>query len=642
MHLTAIVATHNSARTVVRALSQIYGHPNIAECIVVDNASTDGTAEFIKSQFPKVRLIQNAVDMKLGAALNQALLGAHTEFALLINPASAADDASISTMLEHFMDAPKLAMVVSGLHDNDPLIGKLALWRIPYMKKTGFCDPAFFLSPQQDDIVNRTRQAGYEVMLLDEAGNANCLAADKPSSEQSQRPEPIVDYWHALQASLQMRHDQELADAKIALEERMRELQQEEIAALTEHKLRVEEAMEAFRGIPETEPLAQARMESLLKAYETEWQACIVQHEKHVADAMRRHHMCVEGISEHYNGLHDMVTRRWETYMHAFTRAGRMLTTSIHYALCADPDAVRIRKDSVTIAVITYKRADSLLRALQALSEIMLPPDTQVNVLVVDNDAEKSAWPLVQECALKAPFSVDYVVEEQRGIPHARNKALCEARERDYIAFVDDDDVVAREWLYELLKAARTYHADVVKGQVICTFEPKYQRLCRLSFFAPFRIPTGCILESAWTNNVLFSTRIYKYNGLFFDPAFTQTGGSDNHFFRCAQHEGAHIIFASDAIVYSPVQPPRTSWWWIARRYIRNGATGTISYIKLNGYGYALRQVGNALAALPNQQYRIMRRMIGGGEPLCSPLMAACFVLGRGMGLLRLSPREYK
>ena len=56
-----------------------------ADIIVVDNASSDGSAEFLASAYPAVRTIANTDNRGFGAANNQALAAATGEQVLLLN-----------------------------------------------------------------------------------------------------------------------------------------------------------------------------------------------------------------------------------------------------------------------------------------------------------------------------------------------------------------------------------------------------------------------------------------------------------------------------------------------------------------------------------------------------------------------------
>ena len=56
------------------------------EIFVVDNASTDGSAEMVREKFSQVKLIENKENLGFAKANNQAIKQAEGEFVLLLNP----------------------------------------------------------------------------------------------------------------------------------------------------------------------------------------------------------------------------------------------------------------------------------------------------------------------------------------------------------------------------------------------------------------------------------------------------------------------------------------------------------------------------------------------------------------------------
>ena len=85
--LTVSIATWNNRDLIAGCVNSIEGLLGslTAEVFVVDNASTDGTAEMIRSRFPWVRLIGNERPMGFSANHNQVLRRAAGRYVLLLN-----------------------------------------------------------------------------------------------------------------------------------------------------------------------------------------------------------------------------------------------------------------------------------------------------------------------------------------------------------------------------------------------------------------------------------------------------------------------------------------------------------------------------------------------------------------------------
>ncbi|MGE0754422.1 MAG: glycosyltransferase family 2 protein [Alphaproteobacteria bacterium] len=293
-----------------------------------------------------------------------------------------------------------------------------------------------------------------------------------------------------------------------------------------------------------------------------------------------------------------------------------------------------------TIGIITCNRPEQLAATLRSVAALNIPQDAEVKLLVIDNDPDGSAQGPTQAAQATMPFAVQYAQEQKRGIPQARNKVLELAAERDYIAFIDDDDLADPRWLAALIATAREYKADVVKGAVLYKFRAGDEHLSVLDIFAQPPGNTGDALDSAWTNNVLFSTRLPREMGLRFDPAFTKSGGSDHHFFRQAYHKGARMVLCREAVVYSTVPAERTSFGWLARRHARIGATLTMSDIRIYGFAEASRRANRAVTD-SLRYFRQISPNLKDPKRRMHPIMVLCFMGGRMMGLANLSPREY-
>jgi GT2 family glycosyltransferase len=85
--LSIILVTWNSARYLPRCLAGVTAQtwPD-AEIIVIDNASTDGSADVIRKLAPKARVIENRENRGFSAAVNQGIRAASGAYVLLCNP----------------------------------------------------------------------------------------------------------------------------------------------------------------------------------------------------------------------------------------------------------------------------------------------------------------------------------------------------------------------------------------------------------------------------------------------------------------------------------------------------------------------------------------------------------------------------
>jgi GT2 family glycosyltransferase len=101
----------NSIQTTVRDLSY--------EIIVVDNASTDGSAAMLRESFPQVRLIENLQNRGFGAANNQALGLMAGRYALLLNSDAALRENAVSELFDCMENHPRAAMACGQLLNSD-------------------------------------------------------------------------------------------------------------------------------------------------------------------------------------------------------------------------------------------------------------------------------------------------------------------------------------------------------------------------------------------------------------------------------------------------------------------------------------------------------------------------------------------
>lgn len=302
----------------------------------------------------------------------------------------------------------------------------------------------------------------------------------------------------------------------------------------------------------------------------------------------------------------------------------------------------------VAVCVTTYLRPQGLTRLFEGLAALCFgrSPRPELEVVVVDNDPERSAAPVCAEWEGRLGWPLRYAPEPRRGVSQARNRAVACAREggADFIAFIDDDEVPEPDWLDELLRVQAEYDADVVSGPVIQLFEgevPAWVRKGR--FFEPKRFPTGSHRRDPGAGNVLI--RVAALEGMEhpFDERFALTGGEDTHLFLRLAHAGRTMVWADDAVAYEWTPPSRTRVKWILLRVYRGANTWSACERELRPDARALAgRVAKGLARIGFGVALLPVSWLFGRHMVVRSLWYVCFGAGNLAGLTGLQYQEYR
>ncbi|MGI3212807.1 glycosyltransferase family 2 protein [Roseovarius tibetensis] len=97
---SVIVISYNTRDMTLACLTSVYGQTRgDVEVVVVDNASTDGSAEAIRAQFPQVRLIAENVNHGFAAAHHVAVPHCRAPWLLLLNPDTVVLDSALDKLM---------------------------------------------------------------------------------------------------------------------------------------------------------------------------------------------------------------------------------------------------------------------------------------------------------------------------------------------------------------------------------------------------------------------------------------------------------------------------------------------------------------------------------------------------------------
>ena len=111
--LSIIIVSWNTKDYLQKCLNSIYENTKgiTFEVIVVDNASSDASAQMVKNRFPQAILIENKENLGFGAANNQAIKRSRGKYALILNPDTEISGESLNTMVTFLNENPKVGSV---------------------------------------------------------------------------------------------------------------------------------------------------------------------------------------------------------------------------------------------------------------------------------------------------------------------------------------------------------------------------------------------------------------------------------------------------------------------------------------------------------------------------------------------------
>ncbi len=187
---TAIIVTHDSAAVLPACLRSVRAAGISA--IVVDNASQDESVRLAEAE--GARVIANLKNQGFGRAHNQGFAAADTPLCLCLNPDVQFAPEAFERLRTALLRAPNAALAaptlleadgrvfefgISPINPPDPsgapsaVSGAVMLfWRERFDEIGGF-DPNIFLFWDDNDICRRIKDAGHDILLVNEAEMAH-------------------------------------------------------------------------------------------------------------------------------------------------------------------------------------------------------------------------------------------------------------------------------------------------------------------------------------------------------------------------------------------------------------------------------------------------------------------------------------
>ena len=249
---------------------------------------------------------------------------------------------------------------------------------------------------------------------------------------------------------------------------------------------------------------------------------------------------------------------------------------------------------NLIICICTYNRNKNLLHCLKSINLLRKVRNITIEVVIVDNSLNYISFKLVKNIKKIFKYKITQLHEKRRGIVYARNKFLKKVTKINpqFVSFIDDDCIVDRNWLANIIKVKKFTRAEVLTGPQI-SLEKNFKNKNNLVNYSEFfeKKYKKKINKVSWaaSNNVFLEYKIIKKHKLEFDRILNKFGiGEDQLFFSKINKYGHSIYWSQNIKVFETVHEHRLNIRWLISRSFRLGVLG--HYIdkeihgKLNGY----------------------------------------------------------
>lgn len=98
--VTVAIPNYNNKELLDNLIKSIKKSISLSNVIIVDNASQDGSATFIKQKYPEIQLIENDINTGFAHAVNQAIKQVKTDYVFLLNNDTLIEENTIQELLK--------------------------------------------------------------------------------------------------------------------------------------------------------------------------------------------------------------------------------------------------------------------------------------------------------------------------------------------------------------------------------------------------------------------------------------------------------------------------------------------------------------------------------------------------------------
>lgn len=273
-------------------------------------------------------------------------------------------------------------------------------------------------------------------------------------------------------------------------------------------------------------------------------------------------------------------------------------------------------KAILTMAVCTYNRSERLPALVNALRRQHCPMPFEI--LIVNNASEDDTLKVLEKLKAEPGAPLRFVTEYRRGIVPARNRAISEALDSEYLVFMDDDELPREGFLAAAARCFESHPtAGCIGGRVRVDFagrnRPGWLNDDLLKFLAATDYgDQGFWVKDEstplWTANVAYRASLFREDTtLRFDYRYSRVGkgiggGEDVVMFRELLNRGVPLRYCPEMVVNHAVEPWRLSPWYFLKLHCTSG---------FKEGRWELGDYGNGFFGVPLFLFRQLLRQIG-------------------------------
>ncbi|ALS20722.1 MULTISPECIES: glycosyltransferase [Paenibacillus] len=237
----------------------------------------------------------------------------------------------------------------------------------------------------------------------------------------------------------------------------------------------------------------------------------------------------------------------------------------------------------VTVAICTFNRAEYLEKTINSVL-VQSYPDTEYEILIIDNNSTDHTAQLVMPIVEKE-HHVRYVLEVNKGLSYARNRAIAEAK-GEFILFLDDDATACQDWIRHILDCFQDEKVACVGGKINPVWEKSVPTWLPERYYSLYTILdySDKVTEMDHNSipfgaNVAFRKDVLKKYGCF----RTDLGRVGNNLLSGEESELIRKIRKDYIIMYTPyafvnhtIASNRINKKWFLRRLYWQGVSDVI------------------------------------------------------------------